>query len=141
MHNKCPICKKDLHSSYFLHTALCLVYLARWCCVTWVGCMKQVELQHLRAHVAECPHNPHTPSTPLTASTTFTDLLTASPSKLRGNVCDTGLAHFVRGAHAHGGQYRSQSQYFEEKTITSQKNSKKLCVAALLERQHNSLPL
>ena len=62
------------------------------------GCPEIVPLSKLQDHVAQCPFNPEVSTQPirtLRPSSTVSDALTASPSKLRGDVAGSLTSHLV----------------------------------------------
>ena len=72
-----------------------------------LGCLSKVPLGNLRMHVASCAFRPGAaPHSPLrkviTPSSSVHDVLTASPSKLQGNVAKKVTAHLVQ-AQEEGG--------------------------------------
>ena len=62
------------------------------------GCQARVRLQDLQQHVAECLFNPATATSPIRTvrpQSNVEDTLTASPSKLAGNVAGCLTSHLV----------------------------------------------
>ena len=63
------------------------------------GCPVKVPLAKLKNHVYFCRFNPAVDSVPLPcaveSSTTIGDMVSASPSKLRGKVFDKAVKHVV----------------------------------------------
>ena len=62
------------------------------------GCQAVVQLKNLQKHTQACTFNPSVSSTPcraITPSSSVADILTASPSKLSGNIAEQLTSHLV----------------------------------------------
>eukprot|EP00117_Sycon_ciliatum_P031872 scpid34853/ scgid24846/ E3 ubiquitin-protein ligase NRDP1; RING finger protein 41 len=92
-----------------------------------VGCRQTVPLKRLKLHVDSCTFNPSGSGTPIRTvnpSATVEDILTASPSKLQGNVADR-LTHHLIQCKSDGGRLevkpgsRGRSLVFQKVTLST----------------------
>ena len=112
--DSCPACRKRLVASSLVRMhPRCAGILARisltceYASDEHLGCHERPTLEDLRFHVQNCPFRPGaTPHSPLrrvvTPSTTVKEILTFSPSKLRGDVSD-GLLYHLHSCKQQGG--------------------------------------
>ena len=105
-HCTCPLCKCRLMADELAQPHPLVVGIISKCIVmcdfsesALVGCPVRVPLAELTSHVSLCRFNPAVESAPLQrvveSTTTIGDMLSASPSKLRGKVFDKVLKHVV----------------------------------------------
>ena len=105
---QCPQCSSELYASALLspHRIIrgILSEMQIYCDFydgPYDGCAERVPLGHLEKHTQSCHYHPDHSSThtaqPRVVSQSFSvgDVLNASPSKLRGNVCDQLTKHLV----------------------------------------------
>ena len=104
-HCKCPDCGQPLLASMLQKPSKVLAaILSNWTvrCDYYKpalsGCHATVSLCDLKEHVASCAFNPATSMTPIRTTNpkaTVEEVLTASPSKLKGNVAGKLMSHLV----------------------------------------------
>ena len=111
---KCPTCRHDLRASSLtpVHPRVGGILAeinvtCEYAQTDRLGCASLVQLQNLKLHVATCRFRPGaTPHSPLkqvvTPSTTVQEILTASPSKLRGDVVQRVTTHLVQSQEEEG---------------------------------------
>ena len=105
-HSMCPVCTSEMNSASIESPSKVLQrIMSNWTvrCDYYapavVGCQVAATLSQLRHHVQNCPHNPSKSETPVRAampSSKVDDILSASPSKLRGNIGQRIAIHTVK---------------------------------------------
>ncbi len=145
---KCPTCRCELCASALtsIHPRIAgiLAEIEVTCDYSNTDklcCVSKVQLQNLKLHVASCPFRPGAaPHSPLrrvvTPSTTVQDILTASPSKLRGDVAQRVASHLVGSQEddgvltlrtaAHGGKSQTWVRLTKARTGSNQATDRTL---------------
>ena len=105
-HSTCPICKVEMtNESIASPPCFVKIMIANWTALcdyyapALVGCQSTVTLSQHRQHVEECPHNPSSSATPIRAvgpSSRADDILSASPSKMKGNLGQRIGVHVIK---------------------------------------------
>ena len=105
-HSMCPVCTCEMNSASIKSPSEALQrIMSNWTvrcdyyAPALVGCQVTTTLSQLRHHVQNCPHDPSTSETPVRAampSSKIDDILSASPSKLRGNIGQRIAIHTVK---------------------------------------------
>ena len=105
-HSTCPICKVELTNASIASPPRFVKRMIESWTVMYdyyapalVGCQSTVPLSQLRQHAEECPHNPSSSATPIRAvgpSSRAGDTLSASPSKMKGNLGQRIGVHVIK---------------------------------------------